>query len=105
MFSVKSPLTAHVISDRERQVLALVTRGLTNKEIAGLLGIATATVNQHLHNLLLKLASSNRTQLAVTAVRMGLVGSSSPGGRQTARLTSSLPGARAVTGGPIIIRG
>lgn len=61
------------ISRRERQILVLITGGLTNKEISDCLGIATSTVNQHVHSLLLKLGASNRTQLAVDAVRRGIV--------------------------------
>lgn len=57
------------LSLRDRQVLGLVAQGLSNKEIAVRLGIATPTVNQYVHNLLLKLAVANRTQLAVVAVR------------------------------------
>ena len=60
------------LSNRETDVLRLLAEGLTNKEIASHLGLATPTVNQHLRNLLLKLNLHNRTQLAVVAVREGL---------------------------------
>jgi DNA-binding NarL/FixJ family response regulator len=64
---------ANIVSHRERQVLILVVEGLTNKEIAGRLSVAVPTVNQHVHNLYLKFGIRNQTQLAISAVRRGLV--------------------------------
>ncbi len=61
------------LTGRERQVLELIARGLTNKEVGSQLGIAVATVNQHLRNLFLKSGSCNRTQLAVNAIRLGII--------------------------------
>jgi DNA-binding NarL/FixJ family response regulator len=64
------------LTDRELDVLRLVTDGLRNKEIAGRLGISENTVKYHLGNILAKLHAQSRTELAALAVREGLV----PGG-------------------------
>jgi len=58
---------------RERQIVTLVTDGLTNKELAGRLSISEATARNHLTSILEKLGLSNRFQLAVYAFRKGLV--------------------------------
>ena len=59
------------LTPREREVLVLLCRGLTNKEIARALGIRVATVNAHLDSIYLKLAVGTRTQAAMAAVREG----------------------------------
>ena len=53
------PLTA-----REREIVALIDRGLANKEIARTLGIELATVKNHVHNLIEKLGASGRGDAA-----------------------------------------
>lgn len=53
-----------LLSNRERQVLAEVRRGLTNREIARTLGVSTTTVNKHVQQILKKLRVSNRVQAA-----------------------------------------
>ena len=50
---------------KENQVLTLVTRAQTNKEIARALGISPATVKRHIENLLKKLKLRNRVEAAV----------------------------------------
>jgi DNA-binding NarL/FixJ family response regulator len=55
------------LTDRERQVVALVAQGLSNKEIARVLNIADSTTKVHLHNIFGKLAVRNRTALALMA--------------------------------------
>ncbi len=60
------------ISPREREVLELLTRGATNKEIANTLGISENTVKNHLRNILEKLHLENRVQAAAFALRKGL---------------------------------
>jgi len=61
------------LSAREREVLALLARGETNKEIAQHLGITEATVKCHVSVILMRLQASDRTQAVVTALQRGLV--------------------------------
>jgi len=62
------------LTDREVQVLRLVTTGLRNKEIAAKLGITENTAKFHLKNILEKLHAESRAELAGRAAREGLVG-------------------------------
>ena len=52
------------MTKRERQVIKLVSDGMTNKEIAQDLHLAPATVKSHIHNILEKLALRSRVQIA-----------------------------------------
>lgn len=61
------------LTDREREVLRLVTQGKSNQEIAGELFISEATVRTHVSNILGKLHLASRTQAALYALREGLV--------------------------------
>jgi DNA-binding NarL/FixJ family response regulator len=61
------------ISPREREVLALVVAGRSNKEIAEALFISPFTVKAHVASLLTKLDADNRAQLAVIAMQRGLL--------------------------------
>lgn len=67
------------LSQREREVLTLVTQGNTNREVAAALHLSEHTVNFHMKNILAKLHSKNRTQAVAFAVRTGLVGPSPEG--------------------------
>jgi DNA-binding NarL/FixJ family response regulator len=62
-----------VLTDREREVLALVAGGLTNDEIGQRLYLSPATARTHVSRIMTKLAARDRTQLAVLAYETGLV--------------------------------
>ncbi len=68
MMELEVPLTR-----REGEVLQQLAQGLTNKEIAKVLGISYETVKEHVQHILRKLGVSDRTQAAVWAVKLGLV--------------------------------
>jgi DNA-binding CsgD family transcriptional regulator len=61
------------LTDREREVLALVADGATNKDIAATLGISVKTVSRHLESTFAKLAVANRAAAARIATAHGLV--------------------------------
>jgi DNA-binding NarL/FixJ family response regulator len=61
------------ITDREREVLTLVGRGMSNQEIAADLYISVATAKAHVARLLAKLDARDRVQLVIIAYELGLV--------------------------------
>jgi DNA-binding NarL/FixJ family response regulator len=63
----------HPLSNREMQVLECVVRGLSNKEIASLLGISHQTVKNHVTSILRKFSVEDRTQAVVYALKHGWV--------------------------------
>jgi two-component system, NarL family, response regulator len=62
-----------VLTKREQEILALVSMGKSNQEIATILYIATGTVRVHVHTILSKLSVRDRTQAAILAIKNGLV--------------------------------
>ena len=65
--------TPDPLSEREREVLALIARGCTNREIAERLVIAEKTAGHHVSHILDKLGLSRRSEAAAYAVRKRLV--------------------------------
>jgi len=63
----------HPLSDREMEVLNCVVRGMSNKEIAVLLGISHQTVKNHITSILRKFNVEDRTQAVVYALKRGWV--------------------------------
>ncbi|MEV6156762.1 response regulator transcription factor [Nonomuraea sp. NPDC052129] len=63
----------HGITEREREVLILIARGLSNNEIAAHLHLSLATVKTHIGRLLAKLDARDRAQLVIVAYESGLV--------------------------------
>jgi two-component system nitrate/nitrite response regulator NarL len=59
------PLTT--LTTRERQIILVLSEGITNKEIGRRLSVAEGTVKVHLHRIYRKLGITNRTALAVLA--------------------------------------
>jgi DNA-binding NarL/FixJ family response regulator len=67
------PEQLDVLTEREREIMALVAKGLSNDEIAELLTISPATVKTHVSRAMLKLDARDRAQLVVLAYETGLV--------------------------------
>ncbi|MDO3700927.1 response regulator transcription factor [Micromonospora sp. C28SCA-DRY-2] len=61
------------VTDREREVLTLIARGLSNVELAAHLHLSLATVKTHVGRLLTKLAVRDRAQLVIVAYETGLI--------------------------------
>ncbi len=61
------------LSPREMDVLKMLAKGLSNKEIAVQLGLVVGTVKVHVANILMKLGVSDRTQALVAAVKRGII--------------------------------
>jgi DNA-binding NarL/FixJ family response regulator len=62
-----------LLTDREREVVALVAEGLTNDEIGRRLYLSPATARTHVSRAMIKLHARDRTQLVVLAYETGLV--------------------------------
>ena len=73
--ALRSPRRSQVdeLTPREREVVELVAAGATNREIGKRLGVAERTARTHVSNVLAKLGLASRTQLAMWAVREGVV--------------------------------
>jgi DNA-binding NarL/FixJ family response regulator len=67
------PDSPEKLTERETQVLCLIAKGMSNKEIAAQLVVSEKTVKTHVSNVLAKLHLPSRTQAALYALREGLV--------------------------------
>jgi DNA-binding NarL/FixJ family response regulator len=67
------PRELGALTDREREVMALVGAGLSNEEIAGHLFVSPATAKTHVSRAMVKLGARDRAQLVVFAYEAGLV--------------------------------
>jgi NarL family two-component system response regulator LiaR len=70
----RPPPPGHDLSAREREVLGLLTSGLSNRAIAERLIVSPSTVDFHVSNILGKLGAATRTEAAAIAVQHHLVG-------------------------------
>ncbi|HDN04506.1 MAG TPA: response regulator transcription factor [Chloroflexi bacterium] len=72
-FGKSQPPTHYTFTERERDILTLLSQGLSNTEISEKLFLAEGTVRNYTSVLLKKLGVSDRTQAAILAIRYGLV--------------------------------
>jgi DNA-binding NarL/FixJ family response regulator len=66
-------ISSRKLSEREIEVLGLISKGKSNKEIANLLLITDNTVKMHVKRILVKLQANDRTQAVVIAIQRGLL--------------------------------
>ncbi len=71
---VRTPEMRESLTARETDTLRLLAKGLSNRDIAGELGIAEVTVKTHVSSILSKLNLQSRTQAALFALKEGLTG-------------------------------
>jgi DNA-binding NarL/FixJ family response regulator len=69
----RSPAQLDSLTEREREIMALVAKGLSNDQIAELLTISPATAKTHVSRAMVKLGTRDRAQLVVLAYQSGLV--------------------------------
>ncbi len=69
-----APAPGPALSRREREVTALIARGLSNREISAELVIAEKTVGSHVEHIMTKLGLRSRTRIAVWAIEHGVAG-------------------------------
>lgn len=71
--ATQPPPPGNDLTDREREVLALIVHGYSNVEVGERLGVSPATVKNHLNNIFSKLHVSNRTEAATLALQRHIV--------------------------------
>jgi len=70
---VARPAPPFSLSARELEVLKSVAAGLSDKQVAGLLGISPKTVRNHLSQIFSKLQAGNRVEAVINALKRGLL--------------------------------
>ncbi len=70
---IDRPVAALNLSNRELEVLINVAAGLSDKQVAGRLGISPKTVRNHLGRVFSKLGASNRVEAVMIALKVGLL--------------------------------
>lgn len=78
----------HRLTDRQREILALIAVGCTNLQIANRLDLSPQTVRKHVENIFTRLGVSNRTSAAIAHVRAHVVPAAQP---WTAQIASMVP--------------
>ncbi|HSM40213.1 MAG TPA: LuxR C-terminal-related transcriptional regulator [Afifellaceae bacterium] len=73
------PREGALLTPRQSEVLRLVARGLTNREIAARLGISERTVDRHVGDILTRVDAPTRAAAAAFAVASGLIDAGGPG--------------------------
>jgi two-component system NarL family response regulator len=66
-------MTRSNLTARELEILKILTKGLTNKQIGHALGISDNTVRNHINSIIAKLEVSDRTEASTTAIQRGIV--------------------------------
>jgi len=69
----RRPSTKSPLSPREQEILVLISKGLSNPEVASTLSVSRATVRTHLEHIYAKLDVSNRTEAVTEGIRKGLI--------------------------------
>ncbi|MCZ2858242.1 response regulator transcription factor [Blastococcus sp. VKM Ac-2987] len=70
---MRTPSVSAVLTPREAEVLRLLARGRTNRQIGGELYISEKTASVHVSNILAKLGASGRTEAVAVAASRGLL--------------------------------
>ena len=99
-----APADPFGLTGREREVLALVAEGYTNRRIAETLFISESTAGVHVSNILGKLGVGTRTEAAAVAVRLGLDGGPRPATRHGAEAQRASAGLRSSPAGRSLTR-
>jgi len=68
-----SPKSTTSLSPREQEILLLISKGLSNPQVASTLGVSRATVRTHLEHIYAKLDVSNRTEAVTEGIKKGLI--------------------------------
>ncbi len=61
------------LTSRQAEILQLVSKGLSNPDIARIIGVSTITVKKHMESLLARLGAANRSEAISIAIRLGLL--------------------------------